>query len=62
MSDAVLDKPESQLDERYIRPRCGAKHSDPEVNVRCDLVEGHSGPHQWGGTQIWLEWEDDDGD
>ena len=25
---------------------------------RCDLARGHRGPHQWGGTEVWLSWED----
>jgi hypothetical protein len=36
--------------------RCGAPH--PTHGWRCDLKPGHDGPHQAGGVDVYLEWEE----
>lgn len=38
---------------------CGSPYRVGDGRVyRCDLRHGHGGSHQWGGTQIWLAWDD----
>lgn len=43
-----------------LAPR-SAGASPERRTLRCDLKAGHSGPHQTGGSQVWIEWEDEDG-
>jgi hypothetical protein len=40
---------------KHERETCGTKH--PRHDFRCDLKKGHDGPHQCGGIDNYLEWE-----
>lgn len=41
--------------------QCDAVYVDPLGNrMHCDLKAGHKGSHQCGGSQIWIEWENED--
>lgn len=47
----------------YTYTPCGSIYVDPLGNkLACDLKAGHKGPHQCGGTQIWIEWENEEED
>ncbi len=45
---------------KMIFIQCDAVYVDPLGNrMRCDLKAKHKGSHQCGGTQVWVEWEDE---